>query len=83
MCVCVCVCERERERDRQRQRERDRDRDRDRETERERQRQRQIRKKVNHIILIAKLAISKYKYGKCKNLTLIFEAELKMRSHEI
>ena len=28
----------------------------------------EIRKKVNHIILIAKLAISKYKYGKCKNL---------------
>ena len=43
----------------------------------------EIRKKVNHIILIAKLAISKYKYGKCKNLALIFEAELKMRSHEI
>ena len=43
----------------------------------------EIRKKVNHIILIAKLAISKYKYGKCKNLALIFEAELKMRSHKI
>ena len=43
----------------------------------------EIRKKVNHIILIAKLAISKYKYGKCKNLALIFEAELKIRSHEI
>ena len=28
----------------------------------------EIRKKVNHIILIAKLAISKYKYDKCKNL---------------
>ena len=27
----------------------------------------EIRKEVNHIILIAKLAISKYKYGKCKN----------------
>ena len=42
-----------------------------------------IRKKVNHNILIAKLAISKYKYGKCKNLALIFEVELKMRSHKI
>ena len=38
----------------------------------------EIRKKVNHI-LIAKLAISKYKYGKCKNLALTFEVELKMR----
>ena len=27
----------------------------------------EIKKEVNHIILIAKLAISKYKYGKCKN----------------
>ena len=43
----------------------------------------EIRKKVNHIILIAKLAISKYKCGKCKSLALIFEAELKMRSHKI
>ena len=43
----------------------------------------ETRKKVNHIILIAKLAISKYKYGKCKNLTLILEVELKMRSHKI
>ena len=43
----------------------------------------EIRKKVNHNILIAKLAISKYKYGKCKNLALIFEVELKMRNHKI
>ena len=43
----------------------------------------EIRKKVYHIILIAKLAISKYKYGKCKNFALIFEVELKMRSHKI
>ena len=43
----------------------------------------EIRKKVNHIILIAKFAISEYKYGKCKNLALIFEVELKMRSHKI
>ena len=35
----------------------------------------EIRKKVNHIILIAKLAISKYKSGKCKNLALIFKAD--------
>ena len=30
----------------------------------------EIRKKVNHGILIAKLAISKYKYGKFKNNNL-------------
>ena len=38
----------------------------------------EIRKKVNHIILTAKIAISKYKNGKYKNLAL--EVELKMRS---
>ena len=43
----------------------------------------EIRKKVNHIILIAKRAVSKYKYGKWKNLALIFEMELKMRSHKM
>jgi len=43
----------------------------------------EIRKKVNHIMLIAKLAISKYNYGKCKNIALIFEVELKMSSHKI
>ena len=42
----------------------------------------EIRKKVNHIILIAKLAISKYKYCKYKNLEMIFETELAMRSEE-
>ena len=42
-----------------------------------------MRKKVNYIILIAKFVISKYKYGKCKNLALIFKVELKMRSHKI
>ena len=42
----------------------------------------EIRKKVNHTILIAKLAISKYKYGKYKNLEMIFETELEMRSKE-
>ena len=43
----------------------------------------EIRKKVNHMIPMAKLAISKYKYGKYKNLALILEVELKMRSHKI
>ena len=42
----------------------------------------EIRKKVNHTILIAKLAISKHKYGKYKNLEMIFETELAMRSEE-
>ena len=39
----------------------------------------EIRKQVNHIILIAKQAISKYKFGTCKNLYVIFESELRMR----
>ena len=43
----------------------------------------EIRKKVNHIMLIAKLAISKHNYGKYKNIALIFGVELKMRSHKI
>ena len=42
----------------------------------------EIRKNVNHTILIAKLAISKYKYGKYKNLEMIFETELEMRCKE-
>ena len=43
----------------------------------------EVRQKLNHIILIAKLAISKYKYGKYKKkLKMIFETELEMRSKE-
>ena len=42
----------------------------------------EIRKKVNHIILIPKLAVSKYKNGKNKNREMIFESELEMRSKE-
>ena len=37
------------------------------------------RKEVNHLLLIARLSISKFKYGKCKNLTLVFEAERRQR----
>ena len=37
------------------------------------------RGKVNYMLLIAKLSISKFKYGQCKNLNAIFEAELRMR----
>ena len=40
----------------------------------------EIRKTINHIILIAKLAISKYKYGKYKNLEMIFVTKLEMKS---
>ena len=40
----------------------------------------EIRKQVNHIILIAKLAISKHKFGNCKNRDVIFASELKMRN---
>ena len=43
----------------------------------------EIRKKVNHTILAEKLAISKYKYGKYKNLEMIFETELEMRSNSL
>ena len=43
----------------------------------------EIRKTVERIILTAKRAVSKYKYGKCKNLALIFEVELKVRSYKI
>ena len=43
----------------------------------------EIRKTVKRIILTAKRAVSKYKYGKCKNLALIFEVELKVRSYKI
>ena len=32
-----------------------------------------------HMLLIAKLSISKFKYGQCKNLNAIFEAEIRMR----
>ena len=39
----------------------------------------EVRKKINYIILIAKLAISKYKYGKYKSLEMIFETERRMR----
>ena len=37
------------------------------------------RREVNHLLLIAKLSISKFKYGQCKNLNAIFEAEVRMR----
>ena len=40
----------------------------------------EIRKQVNHIIVIAKLAISKYKFGNCKNINVFFEPELKRRN---
>ena len=36
-------------------------------------------KEANHIILIAKMCISKQKYGKIKNLWLILERELLLR----
>lgn len=36
-------------------------------------------KNTYRIILIARLAISKLKYGKCKNLELIFDTEVQMR----
>ena len=42
----------------------------------------EIRKKVNHIILIPKLAVLKYKNGKNKNREMIFESEFEMRSKE-
>ena len=35
--------------------------------------------KINHILLIAKLTISKHKYGKVKNLRIIFDSELLLR----
>ena len=35
---------------------------------------------INHIILIGKLSISKFKYGKTKNMYLIFETELDIRN---
>ena len=38
-----------------------------------------LQNQINLIILIAKLSISKFKYGKCKHLELIFETELNMR----
>jgi hypothetical protein len=34
---------------------------------------------VNHILLIAKMCISKYKFGDCKNLDLLFEMETRYR----
>ena len=34
---------------------------------------------INHILLIAKMAISKVKYGKIKNINLIFEKDLELR----
>ena len=36
-------------------------------------------KALNHIILIAKMSISKFKYGKMHNLFTIFEIELNLR----
>ena len=41
--------------------------------------QRQVIDYINHIILIGKLSISKFKYGKTKNVYLIFESELDIR----
>ena len=35
--------------------------------------------KINHILLIAKMAISKFRYGKPMNLKLIFETEIELR----
>lgn len=35
---------------------------------------------ANHILLIAKLSISKFRYGQIKNINLIFESELKIRN---
>ena len=40
----------------------------------------EIRKQVKHNMVIAKLAISKYKYGKYKNLEMIFVTKLEMKS---
>ena len=37
------------------------------------------RKRINLILLIARLSISKYKYGVIKNLEVIFDSELKIR----
>ena len=34
---------------------------------------------ANHILLIAKLSISKFRYGKIKNLNYIFESEINLR----
>ena len=34
---------------------------------------------ANHILLIAKLSISKFRYGQVKNITLIFESEMNIR----
>lgn len=36
-------------------------------------------KNINHIILITKFAISKFRFRKCKNLELIFDTELQTR----
>ena len=37
------------------------------------------RNKINHILLVARLSISKLKYGKIKNLAVIFDTELQLR----
>ena len=37
------------------------------------------RKKLNHILLIARLCISKFKYGKIKNLDVLFQTECHLR----
>ena len=37
------------------------------------------RNKINHILLIAKLTISNYKYGKVTNLRIIFDSELRLK----
>ena len=37
------------------------------------------RNKINHILPIAKLTISNYKYGKVTNLRIIFDSELRLK----
>ena len=37
------------------------------------------RKRINLILLIARLSISKYKYGVIKDVEIIFDSELKIR----
>ena len=38
---------------------------------------------VNYMILLGKMCISKFKYGKIKNLCFIFEHEFQLRLHQI
>ena len=37
------------------------------------------RTKINHILLVAKMCISKARYGKCPNAKLLFETEMHLR----